>query len=62
MIAMRDAMAMAGLSPSGTLDLRPDGRLVRFRLEGDKPGSRNGWAVLHDGPVPSGAFGSWRIV
>lgn len=60
MIAMRDAMAMAGLSPSGTLDLRPDGRLVRFRLEGDKPGSRNGWAVLHDGPVPSGAFGSWR--
>lgn len=38
----------------------PDGRLVRFRVDGDKPGSRNGWVVLHGGAVEAGAFGSWR--
>lgn len=57
---MLDALRAAGLAPAKDLDLRPDGRLVRFRVEGDKPGSRNGWAVLYDGPVQAGAFGSWR--
>jgi putative DNA primase/helicase len=52
-----DAMASAGLCPHKPLDLHPDGKLVRFRLEGDKAGARNGWAVLHDG---FGAFGSWK--
>lgn len=55
-----DAMRMAALTPVKDLHLVPDGRLVRYRVEGDKPGSVNGWVVLHDGPVPSGAFGSWR--
>lgn len=55
-----DAMAAAGLHPFKSLDLIGDGRLVRFRLQGDKPGSCNGWAVLHDGPAPFGAFGSWK--
>lgn len=53
--AMRDA----GLCPARSLAL-PEGRLVRFRVEGDKPGSRNGWAIMHREPVPAGAFGSWR--
>lgn len=57
---MLDAIRAAGLAPMRGLDLQPDGQLVRFRVEGDKAGSRNGWAVLHDGPVLAGAFGSWR--
>lgn len=57
---MLDAIRAAGLSPAKELDLRPDGQLIRFRVDGDKAGSRNGWAVLHDGPVLAGAFGSWR--
>ena len=54
-----NAIAAAGLAPVKALEL-PEGRLVRFRVEGDKVGSRNGWAVLHRHPIPAGAFGSWR--
>ena len=60
MKSMLDAMCLAGLGPAKDLQLASDGRLVRYRVEGDKPGSQNGWAVLHDGPVQTGAFGSWR--
>lgn len=60
MSAMLDAMRAAGLAPAKDVALVPDGRLVRYRVEGDKPGSLNGWAVLHDGPIQSGAFGSWK--
>lgn len=53
------AIAAAQLSPAKPLDL-PDGELVRYRVQGDKSGSRNGWAVLHRSSVLAGAFGSWR--
>jgi putative DNA primase/helicase len=53
------AMSSAGLEPVKPLDL-PDGKLVRFRVAGDKAGSCNGWAVLHREPIPCGAFGSWK--
>lgn len=53
------ATAAAGLAPVKAIDLA-DGKLVRFRVEGDKAGSRNGWAVLHHHPIPAGAFGSWK--
>lgn len=59
-VLMLDAMREAGLVPARPLDLPEDGRLVRFRVEGDKYGSRNGWAVLHGGIARSGAFGSWK--
>jgi len=52
-------MAAAGLAPCKALDLI-DGQLVRYRVEGDKPGSSNGWAVFYGGAAPAGAFGSWR--
>lgn len=58
--AMLKAMRGAGLGPDKELDLRDDGRLTRYRVEGDKSGSRNGWAVLHSQPLWSGAFGSWK--
>lgn len=60
MTSMIDAMRGAGLAPARDLTLSPDGKLIRYRVEGDKPGSRNGWAVLHGGAVMAGAFGSWK--
>ena len=57
---MLDAMRAAGLAPAKELGLRDDGKLTRYRVEGDKPGSRNGWAVLHSHPIEAGAFGSWK--
>jgi putative DNA primase/helicase len=57
---MLDAMRAAGLAPHKDIDLRDDGKLTRYRVQGDKAGSRNGWAVLYSQPVFSGAFGSWK--
>lgn len=54
-----DTLRATGLEPIKDLDL-PDGKLVRFRVVGDKAGSRNGWAVLHHHPILAGAFGSWK--
>jgi len=55
----RAAMQRAGLDASG-LVIQADGILHRFHIPGDRSGSVNGWYVLHVGPRPSGAFGSWR--
>lgn len=55
-----DAMAAAGLQPYKPIDLIPNGKILRFRLEGDKAGSRNGWAVGNDGPIQFWTFGSWK--
>ena len=60
MNTIQDAMAQAGLRPHKHLDLPSDGKIRRYRVEGDKAGSTNGWAVLHDAAVPVGAFGSWK--
>ena len=57
---MLDAMRAAGLAPHKDIELIPDGRIHRYRVQGDKPGSTNGFYVLHDSPVPCGAFGSWK--
>jgi putative DNA primase/helicase len=54
-----DAICKAGLEPAKAIEL-DDGKLVRFRVAGDKAGSKNGWAVFHERPSPFGAFGSWR--
>ena len=56
----KQALAAAGLAPHGDLDLVGDGKLQRYRIVGDKSGSRNGWAVLYSHPVTAGAFGSWK--
>lgn len=57
---LRAAMCGHGIEPLSPLDLVPDGRLQRFRVVGDKPGSRNGWAVLHADPLVA-IFGSWKL-
>ncbi|HQT01172.1 MAG: hypothetical protein B7Y26_08845 [Hydrogenophilales bacterium 16-64-46] len=58
-ISFLDRLVAAGLTP---IKFKPvaDGRIHRFRVEGDKAGSRNGWCVLYADPVGHGAFGSWR--
>ena len=53
------AIAAAGLAPIKPIEL-PEGRIVRFRVDGDKAGSRNGWAIFHEHPIAAGAFGSWK--
>lgn len=57
---MLDAMRGAGLAPAGSIDITPDGRLHRYRIDGDKAGSRNGWYVQYSQPILAGAFGSWK--
>jgi putative DNA primase/helicase len=52
------AMDAAGLSTKDPIT--PDGKLHRFHVEGDKPGSKNGFYVLYDDGVPAGCFGSWK--
>jgi phage/plasmid primase-like uncharacterized protein len=51
------AIAAAGL---GKPDIKADGVIHRYRVEGDKAGTLNGWYVFFPVPVPAGAFGSWK--
>lgn len=52
------AMAAVGICPRELPEPEP-GKVSRFMVEGDKPGSRNGWMTLF--PDQAGAvFGSWR--
>ncbi len=53
------AMCAAGIEPHESIELSP-GELVRFRIKGDKPGSKNGAAVWFAEPIPAGWFGSWK--
>lgn len=53
----QDAIAAAGL---GKPDIKADGEIHRYRVEGDKAGTLNGWYVFFPVPVPAGAFGSWK--
>ena len=54
-----DALRAAGLAPVKETPVA-DGKLHRYRVEGDKPGSKNGFYVLYGGNIPAGAFGSWK--
>ena len=57
-ILFRDVL-QATFGPLDWLPL-PDGAIHRFRVPDDKPGSLNGWYVLHLDGIASGAFGSWK--
>jgi len=54
----RDAMRAAGIAPPDVIEA--DGSLHRYRIEGDKGGSRNGWYCLHLNDRPAGVFGNWK--
>lgn len=55
--ALLDVLHAAGIAPADPGDLVTDGTLHRFRVDGDKRGTANGWAVLHH---DHGAAGSWK--
>lgn len=52
--AMLEAL---GVAPD---EVSLDGRLHRFKVEGDSGTEKTGWYVLHGDGVPAGAFGDWR--
>lgn len=59
MRALLDAMQRDGVRPLEPLPGQLlEGRVVRFRAEGDRAGRRNGWARLWPG---GWAFGHWRL-
>ena len=58
---LTEAMASAGVAPAGDMEAIADGKIHRYRVDGDKSGSLNGWYFLdHDGEHYYGAFGSWK--
>jgi len=54
---MLDALLNAGIEPADKGAIVADGVLHRFDVQGDKRGTRNGWAILYS---DHGAAGSWR--
>lgn len=54
----RAAMSAFGLPTKDSIIA--DGKLYRFRVAGDKAGSRNGWYILYGDGLPAGAFGCWK--
>jgi putative DNA primase/helicase len=59
--AFEKAMVAAGIVPDFTRGgIVDDGKLIRFHIQGDKKGTRNGWCVLFGDGVPAGEFGSWK--
>lgn len=52
-----DTLRAHGIEPADSGVIAADGVLHRFQIDGDKRGSRNGWAVLH---ADHGAGGSWK--
>lgn len=56
------AMNASGIFPVESIAERlATGNPVRFRAEGDSPGRRNGWALLHLDGLPAGVFRHYRL-
>src|SRR5262249_21292098 len=53
---LRAAMNAAGIEY--TSEIYCDGKLHRFKAEGDH--ARNCWYVLYEGPPAAGVFGCWK--
>lgn len=60
LVAFFDTLRAAGVAPASPSALVADGLLHRHRIEQDRPGSLNGWHVMHLDNPPSGAGGSWK--
>lgn len=54
------AMQAVGLSPAKNQAIKSDCGLQRYRVEGDRAGSLNGWYNLHSDSPGAGWFGSWK--
>ncbi|MBI4695490.1 MAG: toprim domain-containing protein [Gammaproteobacteria bacterium] len=51
-------MSAHGLAPRD--GIIANGAIQRFHVAGDKPGSLNGWYVVHGDSRPTAIFGSWK--
>ncbi len=58
--APADFAAAIGAAGLGHPQIIADGTLHRYHVDGDRPGTRNGWYVLHLDGTPAGAFGTWK--
>ena len=57
-----DALAAAGQEPAKALSLAADGKIIRYRIKGDKGGKNNGWFALYANMgIVAGAFGNWKV-
>lgn len=56
--AMREAMAEVGIVTDDAIVA--DGQMHRIHIDGDRPGTRNGWYVLHRDGRAAGVAGNWR--
>jgi putative DNA primase/helicase len=54
----RNSLSERGLGFTGPIVA--DGEIHRFHVIGDKPGSTNGWYLLHLDGIAAGAAGSWK--
>jgi len=55
-----ESMAVHGLQCSDTVI--PDGKIHRFHVDSDKPGSQSGWYVFYgNNGLSAGCYGSWRM-
>lgn len=58
--AFLNAMQNEGIEPHSQLPIEADGILRRFRVKGDRSGTKNGWYVLFSGVNIAGSFGYWK--
>ncbi|MFM5710352.1 toprim domain-containing protein [Aeromonas veronii] len=57
-LSLEDSMIAMGVKPSRALSPTP-GQVLRFHIQGDRPGTRNGWLIT-DELGNHAAFGSWK--
>lgn len=53
-----DEMIARGVAPPRHIEA--DGLLHRYHIEGDRPGSKNGWYSFFPGRIPGGISGNWK--
>lgn len=67
-VSSHEALApfLSSMEAEGVVPTQPiaqdllSGDIIRFDCIGDRPGSRNGFAVLNRGKNPYGLFGNWK--
>lgn len=53
-------MLCKGINPPSRINI--NGKIQRFRIQGDNPGARNGWCILHtNNDIACGVYGSWKF-
>ena len=59
-VQILEYMAGLGISPAKPQPLQMDGKVRRYRVEGDKAGSHNGYYCIYPDNWPAGYVGSWK--